>query len=61
MQGIAGIPGEGGAAMKIEIPGYRELNITSLLLDYNGTIAVDGVIRREVRERIGKLAKQLDI
>ena len=47
--------------MKIEIPGYRELNITSLLLDYNGTIAVDGVIRREVRERIGKLAKQLDI
>ena len=23
--------------MKIEIPGYRELNITSLLLDYNGT------------------------
>lgn len=47
--------------MKIEIPGYRELNITSLLLDYNGTIAVDGVIRREVRERIEKLAKQLDI
>lgn len=47
--------------MRIEIPGYRELNITSLLLDYNGTIAVDGVIRREVRERIEKLAGQLDI
>lgn len=47
--------------MRIEIPGYRELNITSLLLDYNGTIAVDGVIRQEVRERIEKLAGQLDI
>lgn len=47
--------------MKIEIPGCRELNITSLLLDYNGTIAVDGIMRRGVRERIEKLAEQLDI
>lgn len=47
--------------MKIEIPGYKELNITTLLLDYNGTIAVDGIIRPAVKERLQKLAEILDV
>ena len=47
--------------MRIRIPGYRELNITTLLLDYNGTIAVDGIIRPKVRERLRKLSEFLDI
>ncbi len=47
--------------MKIEIPGYRKLDITTLLLDYNGTIAVDGRIREEVKERLRKLSEMLDI
>ena len=47
--------------MKIEIPGYGELNITHLLLDYNGTIAVDGVIPDTVRERLTELSKEFQI
>lgn len=47
--------------MKIEIPGYKELDLTFLLLDYNGTIAVDGKIRPEVKEQIRKLSEQFDI
>lgn len=47
--------------MKIEIPGYKELNITTVLLDYNGTIAVDGEIRPSVKERLKKLAESFDI
>ena len=29
--------------MIIDIPGYKKLQITTLLLDYNGTIAEDGI------------------
>lgn len=47
--------------MRIEIPGYKELDLNYLLLDYNGTIAVDGKIRPEVKERIRMLSEQLDI
>lgn len=47
--------------MNVEIPGYRELNLTTILLDYNGTIAADGQIREEVRERLKKLSEQFEI
>lgn len=47
--------------MEIKIPGYKELNLTTLLLDYNGTIALDGHIGSEVRERLRKLAEEFEI
>ena len=47
--------------MWIEIPGYKTLDLKYLVLDYNGTIAVDGVIPDAVKERIRKLADQLEI
>lgn len=47
--------------MRIEIPGYKELDLNYLLLDYNGTIAVDGKILPEVKERIQRLSEHLDI
>ena len=28
--------------MRIEIPGYKTLELNYLVLDYNGTIALDG-------------------
>ena len=31
--------------MKIEIPGYKELDLNYLVLDYNGTIAMGGEIK----------------
>ena len=47
--------------MIIDIPGYKKLQITTLLLDYNGTIAEDGIIRPAVKERLQKLSKELSI
>ena len=38
--------------MKISIPGRNELDIENLLLDYNGTIALDGRLIEGVRERL---------
>lgn len=47
--------------MKVEIPGYKELNLEYLVLDYNGTIAVDGMIPQSVKERLEILAKEFQI
>ena len=41
----------------IEIPGYRTLYLQNLLLDYNGTIALDG----EIPEPVRKLSEEVDI
>lgn len=47
--------------MVIEIPGYKTLEVNTLLLDYNGTIATDGIIPESVKERIQKLASEFQI
>lgn len=45
----------------IEIPGRAPLTIRSLVLDYNGTIARDGILLEEVLPRVAKLREILDI
>ncbi len=47
--------------MRIEIPGYKTLELKYLVLDYNGTIAVDGEIPEGVKERLRYLAEELQI
>lgn len=47
--------------MIIEIPGYKKLELKYLVLDYNGTIAVDGAIPLAVKERLRMLSKELEI
>ena len=47
--------------MRIEIPGFGTLRLEHLVLDYNGTIAVDGKLLRGVRSRLLMLAKVLDV
>ncbi len=47
--------------MEINIPGYGGLKLEYLVLDYNGTIAIDGNIIEGVQERITKLSKVLKI
>lgn len=47
--------------MILNIPGYKELNLTTLLLDYNGTIATDGIIPDSVKSRLKTLSKDFDI
>ena len=44
-----------------EIPGRGTIEIKNLVLDYNGTIAVDGRLIEGVAQRINKLAEKVDI
>lgn len=47
--------------MKIDIPGYKTLDLQYLILDYNGTIATDGKIPDTIRQRLHTLADELTI
>jgi soluble P-type ATPase len=47
--------------LEIEIVGHRPLRLAYLILDYNGTIAVDGKIIADVKQRLEVLSKSLEI
>lgn len=47
--------------IQIDIPGYRSLFIKHLVLDYNGTLAVDGVLLDGVKTVLTRLAEHLTI
>ena len=47
--------------MTIEIPDYKTLELEYLVVDYNGTLAVDGEIRDGVKERLSRLSKDFTI
>lgn len=47
--------------MRIEIPDYKALELKYLVLDYNGTIALDGEISDGVKLCLRKLSKELEI
>ncbi|WP_031516926.1 HAD family hydrolase [Desulfofalx alkaliphila] len=47
--------------ISIEIPGYKKLNLKHLVLDYNGTIACDGILLAGVKEKLNLLAGKISI
>jgi len=47
--------------MEIDIPGLGRLRLYHLVLDYNGTIALDGQLIQGVRERLVALAREFKI
>lgn len=47
--------------LEFDIPGFRRLQIQHLVLDYNGTIAVDGILLNGVGNRIEELAEHLTV
>lgn len=47
--------------LKIKIPGLEEMNLSHLILDYNGTIAEDGLIIESIRPRLARLSEYLSI
>lgn len=42
----------------IEIPNYKTINLKHIVLDYNGTIAKDGLLKEEVKEMLEVLCKR---
>ncbi len=47
--------------MRIDIPGRDSLNIEFAALDFNGTIAVDGILIPTLAERIEQLSKLVEV
>ena len=47
--------------LQIQIPDCEPLRLEHLVLDYNGTLALDGELLPGVRERLDRLASQLAI
>ena len=47
--------------VSIDIPGFGALRIAHLVLDYNGTLALDGRPRPGVKTRLGRLARALRV
>ena len=47
--------------LDIAIPGYKDLHLEYLVLDYNGTLACDGELLEGVERMLEELAKDLEI
>ena len=47
--------------IEINVPGYANLSIEHLVLDYNGTLAVDGSLLAGVEQALNELAKNLQV
>jgi len=47
--------------ISIPIPGYGHLQLKVLVMDYNGTLAVDGRLLEGVSERLLQLSRQLEL
>ena len=47
--------------LNIEIPGREPLALRHLVLDYNGTIAVDGKLLPELAAPLGELSRTLEV
>lgn len=47
--------------MRIKIPGYGTLELKYLVMDYNGTLAVDGVVVKGVEQAFDMLAADLEL
>jgi len=47
--------------IEINIPGFKDLKLSSLVLDFNGTLACDGMVLSDVRSNLNQLAKDIEI
>lgn len=47
--------------LTIDIPEYKVLTVKNMVLDFNGTMAFDGVLLSGVKERLNLLAESINI
>jgi P-type E1-E2 ATPase len=47
--------------ISIDVPGFRDLSLAHLVLDYNGTLALEGKLLPGVAEALSSLASQVRI
>lgn len=46
---------------EVRIPGYENISICNVVLDFNGTIATDGIVSEETKEQLRDLAKVAEV
>lgn len=47
--------------IEMAIPGFGQLRLTELVCDFNGTLAVDGMLAPRIRQRLDMLADRVHI
>jgi P-type E1-E2 ATPase len=47
--------------IEVTVPGYKTFSLDHLVLDHNGTLAVDGILVPGVREGLEKLSRDMKI
>lgn len=47
--------------IEIDVPGFRRLELRHLVLDYNGTLALDGRLLSGVGKKLSDLARDIEI
>ncbi len=47
--------------IEISIPGYGDLKLKYMVLDFNGTMAIDGELTSGVKKRLKRLSKDVEI
>jgi len=47
--------------IRVQVPGYKQLNLKYLVMDYNGTLAIDGKLIARVDEWFRRLSDQLEL
>ncbi len=52
---------KGAVMIQIDVPGYGTLKLKYLVLDHNGTLAVDGILEPGVKECLQRLSDDLRI
>lgn len=50
-----------GDMININIPGWANMEIENMVIDLNGTLAIDGKVSMDVKERINKISELIDI
>lgn len=47
--------------LEVNVPGLGQMNLKYLVMDFNGTMARDGVLRQKITAYLNKLSKELKI
>lgn len=47
--------------IEVDIPGRKKLLIENIVFDYNGTIAVDGILPEDIKESLMKIRENLNV
>jgi soluble P-type ATPase len=53
--------GKGTVMIDIRIPGFKQLVLEYLVLDFNGTLACDGILAEGVRDLLVQISRNLSI